>query len=37
MLASRDVINLKYVKEIRISLSPANTYDAEKKFCNLAS
>ena len=32
MLASRDVINLKYVKEIRTSLSPANTDDVEKNF-----
>ena len=30
MLASRDVINLKYVKEVGTGLSPAKTNDAEK-------
>ena len=30
MLASRDVINLKHVKEVRTGLSPAKTDDAEK-------
>ena len=30
MLASRDVINLKYVKEVGTDLSPAKTNDAEK-------
>ena len=30
MLASRDVINLKYVKEVRTGLSPAKTDNAEK-------
>ena len=30
MLGSRDVINLKYVNELGISLSPAKTDDAEK-------
>ena len=30
MLVSRDVINLKYVKEVGTNLSPAKTDDAEK-------
>ena len=30
MLTSRDVINLKYVKEVGTGLSPAKTDDAEK-------
>ena len=30
MLASRDVINLKYVKEVRTGLSPAKTDNTEK-------
>ena len=30
MLGSRDVINLKYVNEVGISLSQAKTDDAEK-------
>ena len=30
MLASRDVINLKYVKEVGAGLSPAKTDDAGK-------
>ena len=31
MLASRDVMNLKYVKEVRAGVSPAKTDDAEKR------
>ena len=30
MLASRDAINLKYIKEVGTGLSPAKTDDAEK-------
>ena len=35
MLASRDVINLKYVKEVGTGVSPAKLM-TQKKVCNLA-